>query len=44
MKVYMNWTIIKGTTVANKLPLDWMEKRLNMNYMVAYLAKVYDIP
>ena len=22
MKVYMNWTIKKGTTVASKLPLD----------------------
>jgi hypothetical protein len=43
MKVYMNWTIRIGTTTANKLPLDWMEQGLNMNYMVAYLAKVYGI-
>ena len=44
MKVYMNWTIRKGTTVTSKLPLDWMEQGLNMNYRVAYLAKVYSIP
>jgi len=44
MKVYMNWTIRKGTTAASKLPLDWMEQGLNMNYRVAYLAKVYGIP
>ena len=44
MKVFMNWTIRKGTTVASKLPLDWMKQRLNMNYRIAYLAKVYGIP
>ena len=44
MKVYINWTIRKGTTAASKLPLDWMEQGLNMNYMVAYLAKFYGIP
>ena len=44
MKVYMNWTIRKGTTAASKLPLDWMKQGLNMNYRVLYLAKVYGIP
>jgi hypothetical protein len=32
MKVYMNWTIRKGTTAASKLPLDWMKQGLNMNF------------
>ena len=44
MKVYMNWTIRKNTTTTSKLSLDQMEQRLNMNYRVAYLAKVYGIP
>ena len=39
----MNWTIIIYTTAASKLPLDWMEQEFNMNYKVAYLAKVYGI-
>ena len=43
MKVYMNWTIRKCTTAASKLPLDWIEQGLNMNYRVSYFAKVYDI-
>ena len=43
MKFYMNWTIIIYTTAASKLPLDWMEQEFNMNYKVAYLAKVYGI-
>ena len=40
----MNQTIRKGITVASKLSLDWMEQGLNMNYRVAYLAKICDIP
>ena len=44
VKFYMNWTFHKGTTVASKLPTDWMEQGLNMNYMIAYLVKVYNIP
>jgi hypothetical protein len=43
IKVYINWTIRKCTIVASKLPLDWMEQGLNMNYIVTYLAKVYGI-
>ena len=44
MKVYMNWTIRKGITATSKLPLDWMEQELNMNYRVAYIVKVFGIP
>ena len=44
VKFYMNWTFHKGTTVASKLPTDWMEQGLNMNYGIAYLVKVYNIP
>ena len=25
VKFYMNWTFRKGTTVASKIPTDWME-------------------
>lgn len=44
MRIYMNWTIRKGTTAASKLPIDWIEQGLKMNYRVAYLAKLYNIP
>ena len=26
LKFYINWTFRKGTTAANKLPIDWMEQ------------------
>ena len=43
MKVYIDWTIKKCITAANKLPLNWLEKELNMNYKIAYIAKFYSI-
>lgn len=43
MKIYMNWTIRKWHIATNKLSLDWIEQRFNMNYKVAYLAKFYGI-
>ena len=43
MKVYIDWTIKKGTAAASKLPLNWLEEELNMNYKVAYIAKFYSI-
>ena len=44
VKFYVNWTFRKGTTAASKVPTDWMEQGLNMNYRIAYLVKVYNIP
>ena len=40
----MNWSFHKRTTTAIKLPNNWMEQGLYMNYRIAYLVKVYTIP
>ena len=44
VRFYTNWTFRKRTTTASKVSIDWMEQALNMNYKIAYLVKVYNIP
>jgi hypothetical protein len=41
MKQYMCWSYKVVTTVASKLPQDWVIQGLTM---VAYLVKTYSIP
>jgi len=40
---YMNCSFRTGTIATSKLPSDWKQQGRNMGYIVAYLAKIYDI-
>jgi hypothetical protein len=39
----MNCNFRTGTIATSKLPSDWKQQGQDMGYIVAYLAKIYDI-
>jgi hypothetical protein len=44
IKQYMCWTYRVATTIASKLPPNWLAQGLTMAYRVYYLIKTYPIP
>jgi hypothetical protein len=40
----MNWNFRVANITTSKMPMDWMEQGKFAMYLVAYLAKTFDIP